>query len=289
MSALKNDYINVNKYTRPGSKLASVKGIVIHWTANFGATAKNHKTFFGNGGGSRYAGAHIFVDKTEALCIVPLNEVCYHANESTCRIKKLFGRVGNYQGNANVTTIGVEMCVEKNGTIHKNTIDRTVNVVTELCKKFGLDDGDLYRHYDITGKNCPAPWVTKPSEWAKFKDAVQAKLKGKTNTSTTNKTTSIGTITKVSADKEYLVVDGYWGAATTKRLQKVLGVTVDGILGKATIRAIQKKVSADPDGILGKETIKGMQKRFNTPVDGIISKPSTMVKAMQRKLNNDKF
>lgn len=285
MSALKNDYINVNKYTRPGTKIASVKGIVIHWTANFGATAKNHETFFGNGGGSRYAGAHIFVDKTEALCIVPLNEVCYHANESTCRVKKLFGKVGSYQGNANVTTIGVEMCVEKDGTIHKDTIDRTVEVVTELCKKYNLDDGDLYRHYDITGKNCPAPWVTKPSEWAKFKDAVQAKLKGKTNTSTA----SISTITQVSANTSKLAVDGYWGTATTKRLQKVLGVTVDGVLGKNTIRAIQKKVSADPDGILGKETIKGMQKRFKTPQDGIISKPSAMVKAMQRKLNNNKF
>lgn len=96
-------------------------------------------------------------------------------------------------------------------------------------------------------------------------------------------------ITKVSATIAELDVDGYWGASTTKRLQKVLGVTVDGILGKATIRAIQKKVSVDPDGILGPKTIKAMQKHFKTPVDGIISKPSTMVKAMQHKLNNNKF
>lgn len=103
------------------------------------------------------------------------------------------------------------------------------------------------------------------------------------------KKTPQGTITQVSANTSKLAVDGYWGTATTKRLQKVLGVTVDGVLGKNTIRAIQKKVSADPDGILGKATIKAMQKRFKTPVDGIISKPSSMVKAMQRKLNNNKF
>lgn len=238
MTVIKNDYINVNKFTRPGSKLASVKGIVLHWTANNGGTAKNHKTYFGNGGGGRYAGAHIFVDKTEALCIVPLNEVCYHANESTCRVKKLFGKVGNYQGNANVTTIGVEMCVEKNGTIHKDTIDRTVNVVVELCKKFGLDDGDLYRHYDITGKNCPAPWVTKPSEWAKFKDAVQAKLEGKTNTSTTNKTTSekpktgsIGTIKTLVDSLNYY--DG-------PRWKKPVGT-----VKKGTVLTIVSKVKVD--------------------------------------------
>ena len=39
------------------------------------------------------------------------------------------------------------------------------------------------------------------------------------------------------------------------------------------------------DGYCGPNTIKGMQKHFGTPVDGYISAPSTVVKAMQKRLN----
>lgn len=178
MTSYKTDYISVNKYTRPGSKRTVTKGIVLHYTASPGGTAANHKSYFGRGADGRYAGAHLFVDKNEALCIVPLNEVAYHANESKCRIASLYGKVGNYQGNANVTTIGIEMCIEKDGTIATATFNRTVDVTVELLKKYGLKVTDLYRHYDITGKNCPAPWVSKTSEWTRFKDAVKAKLNG---------------------------------------------------------------------------------------------------------------
>lgn len=176
MSIYKNSYISKNKFTRSGDKLASVKGIVLHYTANPGASAANHKTYFGNGAGGRYAGAHIFVDEKEALCIVPLNEIAYHANENKCRIPKLKGHVGNYYGDANCTAIGVEMCINKAGKIEEATFKRTVNIVAELCKKFKLDVNDLYRHYDVTGKNCPAPWVSNPSEFTRFKNAVKAKL-----------------------------------------------------------------------------------------------------------------
>lgn len=176
MASYKTSYINKNKYTRPGDKLASVKGIVLHYTANPGASAANHKTYFGNGAGGRYAGAHIFVDEKEALCIVPLNELAYHANENKCRISKLKGHVGNYYGDANCTAIGIEMCINKAGKIEEATFNRTVNVVAELCKKYKLGVDDLYRHYDVTGKNCPAPWVSNPSEFTRFKNAVKAKL-----------------------------------------------------------------------------------------------------------------
>ena len=55
------------------------------------------------------------------------------------------------------------------------------------------------------------------------------------------------------------------------------------------IKKIQKAVGAEQDGYLGKDTIKKMQAHFGTPQDGVISKPSSMVKAMQKSLNNNKF
>ncbi|MEM5599123.1 N-acetylmuramoyl-L-alanine amidase [Niallia circulans] len=147
---------NCKQILRPGFKLLGVKGIVMHWTANPGASDTAHKSFFdgSDGGGSRYAGAHIFVDSDSATLIVPLTEVAYHANEKACKVSKLKATASYYTGGgANLTTIGIEMCVEKDGTIHKNTVQRCVNIVAELCKKYKLNPlTDVYRHFDITGK-----------------------------------------------------------------------------------------------------------------------------------------
>ena len=182
--ALKNEHITVNKYTRPGTKRGSTKGIILHYTANPGASADNHRRYFGNGGGGRYAGAHIFIDNKESLCIVPLNEVCYHANDNQRYVggKPYRGASNKLGSNANLSTIGIEMCIEKDGTIAAATFNQAVEVTADLCKTYKLDTDDLYRHYDVTGKNCPAPWVSKSSEWTRFKNAVKAKLGGKVTT-----------------------------------------------------------------------------------------------------------
>lgn len=204
MSIIKYEYINKNQYTRPGNKLSAVKGIVIHWTANPGASARNHKAYFGNGGGQRYAGCHIFVDTQEALCIVPLDEVTYQANEKACRIPKLKGHSGSYYGDANCTTVGIEMCVEKNGQISQKTIDKAVKVAIELCKKFKLDENDIYTHNQITGKDCPRPFVTDPSKFVAFKKAVKTGLNGKKVTQVSKPSTSASTTSKVTGTVKIL-------------------------------------------------------------------------------------
>ncbi len=173
MSVWTEKFVRVNKYSRPGLKLKGVKKLVLHWTANPGAAAANHFTYFDRTiiQAQRYASAHIFVDKNEAINIIPLDEVAYHANDGTYR------GVPELKPNANLLSIGVEMCVEKDGTFHHDTIARTEDVFVELCKKFELDPiKDIVRHYDITHKNCPAPWVTDSKAFEDFKKRVQAKL-----------------------------------------------------------------------------------------------------------------
>lgn len=113
-----------------------------------------------------------------------------------------------------------------------------------------------------------------------------------------------------------LKVDGQWGEATTRELQKLMGTPVDGVIshqykqpgvnhpglyaaqwdstldGSALIRAMQKVLAEDNgyddeiDGLAGPNFIKALQRRMGTPVDGKISTPeSAMVKEMQRRLN----
>lgn len=180
MSFIKYEYININKFSRPGIKNYGVKGLIMHYTANKGGTARNHKTYFNNLNGI-YASAHLFVDDDEAICIIPFDEVAYHANDTVkynadgTIYKPLYSKIGN----ANYGTIGLEMCLDKNGNITEKTFQNAVKAVKELVAKYpAITRNTIWRHYDVTGKNCPAPWVSKPSELERFKEAVFGKAGG---------------------------------------------------------------------------------------------------------------
>jgi len=252
------NYVKVNQYTRPGLKLAGVKGIVMHWTATPGASALNERNYF-NGtciADKRYASAHYFVDRKEAQLIIPENEVAYHAHDQNrCYVSFL-------KPNANTKSISVEMCVEKDGKIHSQTIQNAAELVADLCKRYGLSTNKIVRHYDVTNKNCPAPWVSDSSQLTTFRKKVDALLGNKTVSKTTSSTSqsskSTGTILKkgasgsqVKALQKRLIAagfslpkygaDGSYGNETVqavKALQKKAGIAVDGIYGPATEKAL---------------------------------------------------
>jgi N-acetylmuramoyl-L-alanine amidase CwlA len=185
--------------TRPGIKLLRLQALVDHWTANFGATAQGHFKYFdetlpsqndlerlaakreGREERIRYASAHIFVDKNEAIELVPLDEVCFHANDRTLKLSALKATSSQYPGgNANLLTIGIEMCVEKNGTIHPDTIERTRLVIKMLQDKFSqLRDtkNRVVRHFDVTGKPCPLPFVEDEQKWNAFLYSIDQPVK----------------------------------------------------------------------------------------------------------------
>ncbi|MDC0752374.1 N-acetylmuramoyl-L-alanine amidase [Enterococcus innesii] len=310
MSFIKYEYININEYSRPGIRNNGIDGIVMHYTANNGGTARNHKNYFNNLKGN-YASAQLFVDDIEALCIMPLNEVAYHANEISkynadgSRYRPLYSKIGN----ANYSTIGVEMCLDRNGNITEKTFQNTVKAVKELIAKYpNITRNKIWRHYDVTGKNCPAPWVAKPSELERFKDAVF----GSNGNSSNNNTSSEKPSTPATKPSYItLSVDGKFGPATARRLQQYFGTTQDGVIshqykqkfnqniyaaqfdqtlrGSNVIRALQKLLGVSQDGLMGQATIKALQKRLGTTQDGIISSVSNVVKALQQVLNKNKL
>lgn len=252
MTTLTNKYIGINKYTRPGMKLHSVKGIIIHWTANPGATALNHYNYFNNGGGGRYASAQIFIDDKDALTIIPLDEVAYAANETgKSKIAKFNGNYGYYNGNANGCTISVEMCVEKDGSISKTVESRTVEVVAELCKKYGLTENDVYRHYDVTGKSCPTPFIGNV-RFALFKSKVKSALKGNT--------------VKVSAKKPVTTTPVYFGAMpSTKTIKCITNVGIyNSVEFNDKTKLKQHYEPGDTVKVVSLTTSKGGTTRFKT-------------------------
>ena len=263
----REDYVKVNEFTRPGLKLSGVKKIVIHWTANPGASADAHQRYFNGSAitGKRYASAHLFVDAKEAICIVPLNEIAYHANDVYERKGgSAYRGVSEIAPNANKVSIGVEMCVEKDGKIAPETIARSIEVIAELCKMYGLSEKDIVRHYDVTHKPCPQPFIDNADQFADFKAKVgailcppkpaeEAKPVVEKPTPTpkpavkpapkpiskmdTIKLNSRGSAVKTAQAKLKVKADGIFGPntqAAVKKFQKANGLTADGIVGPKT-------------------------------------------------------
>lgn len=117
-------------------------------------------------------------------------------------------------------------------------------------------------------------------------------------------------LSQTAARSTHLAVDGVWGQATTRQLQRVLNTPVDGIIssqpdwnfpiyglqvvrhpqGSQLIRKLQIHIGAGSDGLMGPGTVKHIQAHLGTTQDGKISKPSSrMVIAMQKRLNDGKF
>ena len=84
-----------------------------------------------------------------------------------------------------------------------------------------------------------------------------------------------------------LAVDGDFGPATKKALQRALKVTADGDIGPNTVKALQRRVGASVDGKWGSGTTKALQRKLKVTADGAFG-PNT-IKALQRALNEGKF
>ncbi len=121
------------------------------------------------------------------------------------------------------------------------------------------------------------------------------------------------------AAKTNIVVDGWWGSATTRALQRLLywvedtsgtvwsqnvvykkpnpGLAqgwewVKGAGGCYLIHELQWWIGMAPnnlDGLIGPKTIRALQAYLGRTQDGVLSGPSGTIKEMQRRLNNGTF
>ena len=125
MLPITNMLFPVNEFSRPGTKLKSKKGIVMHYTASNGAPAKNIANYFGglrfqdpnDNVDDRYASAHFAVDDNSIVRALPEDEMAYHVG-STSYTKEALSQLSSYPNNC---TVGIEMCLDKNGNITEAT------------------------------------------------------------------------------------------------------------------------------------------------------------------------
>lgn len=172
--------LTINNYSRPGIKLNSVKGVVVHWVANPKSTALQNRNFFENrkSGNSGYGSAQYIIDLNGLIIrCIPENEMSYNVGSKTYTTDAL-NRLGNYPNNC---TIGIECThLDWNGVMTTETYNALVELCADLCKRYRLNPlTDLWLHKEVVGwKDCHKWFVNNPNEWIAFKQKVRYQISG---------------------------------------------------------------------------------------------------------------
>ena len=132
----------------------AIDRIVVHFTATL-ASARNNATYFSRNEGQG-ASAHYFVDDItpEIYQSVAEGDTAWHA--------------GDWQ--MNCRAIGIEV-VSAGEDFSATEVEKLGWLVRKLMAKYGIGASGVIRHYDVTGKLCPAPYVAA-SKWAALKAAI---------------------------------------------------------------------------------------------------------------------
>ena len=145
----------------PG-RAAPVRYIVLHYTGNRGDTAKNNADYFARE--VVETSAHYFVDGREIWQSVQDGDTAWHCGARTYRHPEC----------RNANSIGVELCDAVDG-VKDATRANAAALVRELMAQYSVPAERVVRHYDVTGKVCPAPWVRDERAWQAFKDMLTEK------------------------------------------------------------------------------------------------------------------
>lgn len=144
---------NINKTV---SNRTNIDYITIHYVGAV-STSKNNANYFMNI--YRGASAHYFVDENDIVQVVEDKDISWHC-----------GTNGTYYNNCrNSNSIGIELCCKNNGNwyFEEQTLNNALKLIKELLIKY--PNAVLCRHYDVTKKICPEPFVRNESLWNDFK------------------------------------------------------------------------------------------------------------------------
>ena len=141
--------------------------LVMHYTGNDGDTALGNCNYFARP--KLLTSAHYFVDETSVWQSVKDKDIAYHCGRTDGKYVHPECR--------NANSIGIEMCSRKNPDgsyyIKPEVVARAADLVKLLMAQYGIDTAHIVRHYDVTGKECPRPWVQDKSLWETFKEGLK--------------------------------------------------------------------------------------------------------------------
>ena len=128
--------------------------IVIHYTATL-ASARNNAIYFSRNE-RKGSSAHYFVDNVtdEIYQSVAEGDIAWHA--------------GNWL--VNCRSVGIEV-VSAGEDYSEVEVGKLAWLAQTLMKRYGISEGGVIHHYDVTGKICPAPYIAA-GRWAALRSRI---------------------------------------------------------------------------------------------------------------------
>ena len=232
------EYLTKVNFTKGYNK--KNKYLIIHYVGAVSSALNNAKYF---NSVYRDASANYFVDDNNIYRVVKDEDIAWHVGA-----KKYYNSCRNYN------SIGIEMCCfNNNGTldITEKTIQNTAELTKELMKKYNIPLENVVRHYDVTRKDCPAPFVKDVNRGNNFKNRL-----------TTTQTT------KSITDLAYEVIAGKHGNGEARK--KSLGSLYNEVQAKVDeILGAKKEVTYT---VKAGDTLSAIAKKYNTTVDALVKK-----------------
>lgn len=159
------EFVACNTDNFRAGRTQPVRYIVMHYTANNGDTARNNCDYYHRVGGL-WASAHYFCDEYGAMQSVRECDTAWHCGAEA-------GQRYWHPECRNANSIGIEMCSRKRADgsyyIKPETVANAAALAKDIMQRYGIDTDHVLRHYDVTGKRCPMPWVDDPAQWDAFK------------------------------------------------------------------------------------------------------------------------
>lgn len=166
----------ISQYNFKKGDASRIQYLVIHYTGSLGSAQENCRFF---AGGDRKASAHYFVGyEGEIWQSVEEENIAWHCGAKSYRHPEC----------RNANSIGIEMCPRKENTsslsaadkdwyFEDATVEAAVELTRYLMEKYHIPKENVLRHYDVTGKVCPAPYVhnTTRHTWEEFTEAIAKK------------------------------------------------------------------------------------------------------------------
>ena len=160
------EFVSCDPSNYRAGRTQPVRYIVMHYTANNGDTARNNCDYYHRVGGLQ-ASAHYFVDEHGAMQSVRECDTAWHCG----------ARAYWHPECRNGNSIGIEMCSRKRADgsyyIKPETVANAAALAKDIMQRYGIDTDHVLRHYDVTGKRCPMPWVDDPAQWTEFKEMLK--------------------------------------------------------------------------------------------------------------------
>ena len=164
--------------------------IIIHYTGNDGDTALNNATYYHRD--TPKTSAHFFVDDKDIYSSVPLTHTAYSVGGLKYESCSWTGGGTMHGIIKNTNSINIEMCDNspKDGKISltEKTRKNTEDLVVDLMLKYNIPLERIYRHFDVTGKICPAYFVPYGEHendgqdyWEFFKSNIKEKYEARMN------------------------------------------------------------------------------------------------------------